>query len=106
MAGILEMRVGLRKLDADFRAGGWEGLAPGVSPIHREVRGATLGIIGYGELGHGVARIAEAFGMRVIAHDPYVSELAISDAGVEPVSFGELLERSDYLSVHAPHNDA
>ena len=45
-----------------------------------------------------------AFGMRVIAHDPYVSELTISEAGVEPVSFDELLQRSDYLSVHAPLN--
>ncbi len=41
----------------------------------------------------------------MIAFDPYVSELSISDAGVEPVSFGELLERSDYLSVHAPLNE-
>ena len=47
----------------------------------------------------------QAFGLRVIAYDPYVSELEIIAAGVEPVSFGELLERSDYLSIHAPHND-
>jgi D-3-phosphoglycerate dehydrogenase len=50
------------------------------------------------------ARRAQAFGLRVIAYDPYVSELEISALGVEPVGFGELLERSDYLSVHAPHN--
>jgi len=43
--------------------------------------------------------------MRVIAHDPYVSELEITGAGVEPVSFPELLERSDYLSIHSPHNE-
>ena len=43
--------------------------------------------------------------MRVIAYDPYVSELEITAAGVEPVGFGELLERSDFLSVHAPHNE-
>ena len=43
--------------------------------------------------------------MHVIAYDPYVSELTLSDAGVEPVSFGELLDRSDYISVHAPHNE-
>jgi D-3-phosphoglycerate dehydrogenase len=42
--------------------------------------------------------------MRVIAHDPYVSELTLSEAGVEPVSLHELFERSDYLSLHAPHN--
>jgi D-3-phosphoglycerate dehydrogenase len=43
--------------------------------------------------------------MHVIAFDPYVSELEMSALGVEPVSFSELLERSDYLSVHAPHNE-
>jgi D-3-phosphoglycerate dehydrogenase len=43
--------------------------------------------------------------MHVIACDPYVSELEITAAGVEPVGFAELLARSDYLSVHAPHNE-
>ena len=51
------------------------------------------------------ARRARAFGLRVIAHDPYVSELTLSEDGVEPVGFTELLERSDYLSIHAPLND-
>jgi D-3-phosphoglycerate dehydrogenase len=39
-----------------------------------------------------------------VAYDPYVSELEITAAGVEPVGFNELLERSDFLSIHAPHN--
>jgi D-3-phosphoglycerate dehydrogenase len=66
--------------------------------------GQTLGLFAFGHVARATARRAMAFGMRVIAHDPYVSELDIIAAGVEPVSFGELLERSDYLSVHAPHN--
>jgi len=66
--------------------------------------GQTLGLLAFGNVGRCTARRAQGFGMHVIAYDPYVSELAISDAGVEPVSFGELLERSDYLSVHAPLN--
>ena len=41
----------------------------------------------------------------MIACDPYVSELEITGAGVEPVSFPELLARSDYLSIHSPHNE-
>jgi D-3-phosphoglycerate dehydrogenase len=52
----------------------------------------------------GTARRAKAFGLRVIAHDPYVSELEIGAAEVEPVGFHELLERSDFLSIHAPLN--
>ena len=66
--------------------------------------GRTLGLFAFGNVARATARRATAFGLRVIAHDPYVSELEITGAGVEPVSFGELLERSDYLSVHAPHN--
>ncbi len=66
--------------------------------------GQTLGLLGFGNVARCTARRAEAFGMRVIAHDPYVSELTISGAGVEPVSYGELLERCDYLSIHAPLN--
>jgi D-3-phosphoglycerate dehydrogenase len=66
--------------------------------------GQTLGLLGFGNVARCTAKRATAFGMRVIAHDPYVSELTISGAGVEPVSYGELLERCDYLSIHAPLN--
>jgi D-3-phosphoglycerate dehydrogenase len=67
--------------------------------------GQTLGLLAFGNVARCTARRAKAFGLHVIAYDPYVSELTISDAGVEPVSFPELLERSDYLSVHTPLND-
>ncbi|MCZ6657358.1 MAG: C-terminal binding protein [Gammaproteobacteria bacterium] len=67
--------------------------------------GQTLGLLAFGNVARCTARRAKAFGLRVIAHDPYVSELTMSDAGVEPVSFADLLARSDYLSVHAPLND-
>ena len=67
--------------------------------------GQTLGLFAYGNVARCTARRAKAFGMHVIAHDPYVSELTISDDGVEPVSRDELLARSDFISVHAPHND-
>ena len=66
--------------------------------------GQTLGLYAYGNVARCTARRAKAFGMHVIAHDPYVSELTISEDGVEPVSMDELLQRSDYLSLHAPHN--
>lgn len=66
--------------------------------------GQTLGLLAFGNVARCTARRAKGFGMQVIAHDPFVSELAISEAGVEPVSFGELLTRSDYLSIHAPLN--
>jgi D-3-phosphoglycerate dehydrogenase len=66
--------------------------------------GQTLGLYAFGSVARCTARRAQTFGMRIIACDPYVSELEMTGAGVEPVGFGELLERSDYLSIHAPHN--
>ena len=81
----------------------WKG-RPLLSNIPR-LMGQTLGLYGFGNVSRCVTRRAKAFGMHLIAHDPYVSELTISDAGVEPVSFNEMLERSDYISIHAPHND-
>jgi D-3-phosphoglycerate dehydrogenase len=84
--------------------GEWYKARPMLSKVPR-LMGQTLGLFAFGNVARCTARRARAFGMHVIACDPYVSELAISDAGVEPVSFGELLERSDYISVHAPHNE-
>src|SRR5579862_7710080 len=86
------------------RDGEWYQARPILSRIPR-LFGQTLGLFSFGNVARCTARRAQAFGLRVIAYDPYVSELEISAAGVEPVGFNELLERSDYLSIHAPHND-
>jgi D-3-phosphoglycerate dehydrogenase len=66
--------------------------------------GQTLGLFGFGNVARCVARRAKGFGLHLIAYDPYVSELEITGAGVEPVGFNELLERSDFVSIHTPHN--
>ena len=83
--------------------GKWWSGRPMLDKIPR-LMGQTLGLYAFGNVARCTARRAQAFGMRVIAHDPYVSELTLSEAGVEPVSLHELFERSDYLSLHAPHN--
>ena len=83
--------------------GRWWEMRPVPSAIPR-LWGQTLGLLGFGNVGTAVARRAKPFGMNVIACDPYVSELKMTGEGVEPVSFGELIERSDYLSIHAPDN--
>jgi D-3-phosphoglycerate dehydrogenase len=85
--------------DARVHAGEWK--MPSVVPIHR-LRGTTLGLVGFGRIPQLVAPKARAFGMLVIASDPFVPASVMNAAGVEPVTFDQLVERSDYISIHAP----
>ncbi len=102
---LLLAAVRRTKLMDQMAAGGdWHKGRPVLNRIPR-LMGQTLGLLAFGNVARCVARRAQGFGLHVIAHDPYVSELAISDANVEPVGFAELLARSDYLSVHAPLNE-
>ena len=64
--------------------------------------GMTLGLISFGNIARAVAHRAAPFGLRILAHDPYLSELSMTKAGVEPVGLTELLQRSDIVSMHAP----
>jgi D-3-phosphoglycerate dehydrogenase len=82
---------------AAIHAGRWE--KSGSQGV--ELRGKTLGLVGLGRVGNEVARRARAMEMLVIAYDPYVSENAARDAGVELSGLNELLERSDFVSLHA-----
>lgn len=67
-----------------------------------ELHGKTYGIVGLGRIGSRVARFAIAFGMDVIAFDPYVEPEAFEFAKAERVSFEELFRRADYVSLHVP----
>lgn len=70
-------------------------------PIHR-LRGNWVGLLSFGAIAQAIATRAAGFGMRVIAHDPYVPEADIAARGAVPVSFDQLLEQSDYVVVQAP----
>ncbi|HXT92954.1 MAG TPA: C-terminal binding protein [Trebonia sp.] len=85
--------------DQASRAGTWQWQTG--YPIHR-LRGSVLGLLSFGAIAQAVAARAEGFGLGVIAHDPYVTDMDIEARGVTPVSFGELLGRSDYLVIQAP----
>ena len=69
-----------------------------------ELNGKTLGIIGYGRIGMEMGKRAAAFGMNVIAYDPFISEDDIKAGGGEWVSIQELYEWSDFISLHLPYN--
>jgi len=81
------------------QSGRWE--MPAVVPIRR-IEGTVLGLIGFGNIPRLVAPKAKAFGMTVIAHDPYAKPELFMQAGVESVALDALLARSDYISIHAP----
>lgn len=84
------------------QAGRWE--MPAVVPIHR-LDGRVLGLVGFGNIPRALVPKAKSFGLKVIAHDPFVSADVLHKTGVEGVSFDRLLEMSDYISIHAPLND-
>ncbi|MGB9727357.1 MAG: 2-hydroxyacid dehydrogenase [Nitrososphaeria archaeon] len=65
-----------------------------------ELPGKTLGIIGFGRIGRAVAVRAKAFGMRILAYDPYVREDEMKSCGVEAADLGRLLMESDFVSLH------
>ena len=84
--------------------GRWLEGRPQLSELPR-LWGRTLGLVSFGNVARATARRAAAFGVHLLAYDPFVSELTMTAEGVEPVtSLGELLERADIVSVHAPLN--
>lgn len=70
----------------------------------REVTGKVIGLVGIGHIGTRVAQLATAFGMQVLAFDPYLDEATIRARGATPVSLEELLASSDVVSLHCPRN--
>ena len=70
----------------------------------REVKGMTLGLVGIGQVGTRVAEMAPAFGLKVLATDPFVAPEEIARRGATAVSLDELIARSDIVSLHCPRD--
>ncbi len=84
--------------DAGMRRAEWR-----KSELHgSELSGKTLGIIGVGRIGAAVATRAAALGMRVLGHDPLLSDGELQQRGTEPSGFEALLRESDYVCLHLP----
>jgi D-3-phosphoglycerate dehydrogenase / 2-oxoglutarate reductase len=99
MALLLALARKVPQSNALVQAGRWD--MPAVVPIHR-LAGRVLGLVGFGNIPRALAPKAKAFGLRVVAHDPNVSQHALAAVGVESMSFDRLLEISDFVSIHAP----
>jgi D-3-phosphoglycerate dehydrogenase len=88
--------------DRMVRTGLWNSGRPMLNQFSR-LMGQTLGFIAFGNIPRAVSRRARPFGLHMAAYDPYISELIMSDYGVEPMTeLSELLKRSDFVSVHLP----
>jgi D-3-phosphoglycerate dehydrogenase / 2-oxoglutarate reductase len=99
MALLLALARKIPVSNALVQAGRWD--MPALVPIHR-LAGRVLGLVGFGNIPRALTPKAKAFGLRVVAHDPYVPQHVVTAAGVERVSFDRLLEISDFVSIHAP----
>ncbi|MFN8617196.1 MAG: D-glycerate dehydrogenase [Dehalococcoidia bacterium] len=87
--------------DRDTRAGGWTTWSP-TAFLGQDVFGATLGIVGLGEIGEAVARRASGFAMRVLYASRTRKPEVEQRLGVEFVTLDELLRRADFVSLHTP----
>ena len=82
--------------DAQLRAGRWPKL------FGPELAGKTLAIVGFGRIGRLLAGYAQAFGMTVLAHDPYLDDAEISARGARPVPLRTALAEAHFTSLHLP----
>jgi D-3-phosphoglycerate dehydrogenase len=87
--------------DRMVRDGRWREGRPQLSKIPR-LMGQTLGFIAFGHVARATALRARAFGLRMLAYDPYVEELVMPPYGVLPATLEEVLRQSDFVSMHAP----
>lgn len=100
LAGLLMLARGCYDRTQEVAAGRW----PRESMVGGEIGGRTLGLVGFGGIARDVAVRARAFGMRVIASDPFLPETspAWTEFGVTPVSLDALLAEADAVSLHVP----
>jgi glyoxylate reductase len=106
-AFALMMSIARRVVEADryTRAGRWKTWGPKVL-LGRDVTGATLGLLGFGRIGKGMAKRAVGFDMHVLYHDPYAEDDPYAqELGAKHVDLETLYAEADFISVHTPLNE-
>src|SRR5687768_8642465 len=98
MALLIALARRVPQANSSLRSGRWERK----NFIGVELQGKTLGVLGLGRIGRTVASRANAFGMKIVAFDPFIAPDQARDLGIEVVPFDEVLARADFLTVHTP----
>ena len=92
LAALRDLAAG----DRAVRAGSW------AVRRTRELGALTVGVVGLGRIGRGVAARLRGFGSTVLGHDPWVEAAAVANLGVRPVGLDELVAQSDVVTLHLP----
>lgn len=103
MAFILSWARALPILTAQLKNGIW---GYGNVGTVKRLSTTTLGLVGFGRIPKSVCKKAQAFGMRVIVYDPFLSDEALAEAGAERADLDMIFAESDYVSIHCPLNDS
>ncbi|HEY6121951.1 MAG TPA: phosphoglycerate dehydrogenase, partial [Pyrinomonadaceae bacterium] len=98
LALLIALARRLPQANSSLKGGHWERK----HFIGTELQGKTLGIVGLGRIGRVVANRARAFGMHIIAYDPFISPDQARDLQIELASLDEVFKRADFLTVHTP----
>ena len=101
MALLLAAHRRVIEQDRMVRESRWKEGRPALLKIPR-LMGLTLGFIAFGHVPRAVAMRAKAFGLRLLAYDPYIEEMVMHEYGVLPATLSEVLQQSDFVSMHAP----
>ncbi|MFW5957951.1 MAG: C-terminal binding protein [Desulfosalsimonas sp.] len=106
MGLILACARKICRLDRAVRAGKWDSyekreVRTRILPPMFQLRGHRLGLVGFGRIAQQVVPMAKGFGMRIIAHDPYISSGLYDELGVEEAPLDSIIEDSDFISIHA-----
>ncbi len=94
----------LKRLNRALCEGRWDEVYS--RSVGRRIWGDTVGIVGLGNIGRAVARKCRALGMEILASDPYVGDWVALEYNARLVSMDELLDRSDYVTLHCPLSEA
>ena len=101
-AMLLALARRIPQANASLRSGKWDRKTFTGSELYEK----TLGIVGVGKIGRSVAERMNGFGMRLLGYDPVLSPEVAERLGVTLVPMNELLEQSDFITVHTPLNEA